>query len=109
MISAVAVNTSNTACVQQHVGSARAAAAARRQPRCSRPEGAVLPPRQGPSHSHRARRGGLCRIPRTLLLVVIRQLCNVRTTLGTLSENAQIQIMEADLDLVPLTTARRAV
>lgn len=73
MTSAVAVSTSNTACVLQHVGSAgAAAAAARRQPRCSRPEGVVLPPCQGPSHSHRARRGGLCRIPRTLLLVVIR-------------------------------------
>lgn len=41
--------------------------------------------------------------------LLLGQLCNVRTTLGTLSENAQIQIMEVDLNLVPLTTARRAV
>lgn len=46
LIILVAVSTSTTACLPQHVGRAGAAAAARKQPRYSGPEEVVLPPRE---------------------------------------------------------------
>lgn len=67
----------------------------------------TLPPREALVVSATERGGGLSWIPRTLLLVVIR-LYNARTISGTLSENAQITIMEADLGLAPLSRGQQA-
>lgn len=46
LFSAVTVSSGSTDSLPQHAGCAGAAATARRQPRCGRPEVVVLPPRQ---------------------------------------------------------------